>query len=85
MARLGGDEFAVLARDLTLAGYVHFKERVEAALRELNAEGDRPFRLGFSLGAAFFEPTSAESLDSLLKRADAVMYEEKRQRKAGRG
>lgn len=84
VARLGGDEFAVLAHDLTEEGFGRFKFRVEGALTNLNAESDRPFRLGFSLGAAFWEATSDESLDSLLKRADAIMYEEKRRRKAGR-
>jgi diguanylate cyclase (GGDEF)-like protein/PAS domain S-box-containing protein len=84
VARLGGDEFAVLAHDLTTDGFGFFKNRVEGALRNLNAESDRPFQLGFSLGAAFWEATSDESLDSLLKRADATMYEEKRRRKAAR-
>jgi len=84
VARLGGDEFAVLAHDLNPEGFRHFRNRVEGALRNVNAESDRPFRLGFSLGAAFWESTSDESLDSLLKRADAEMYEEKRRRKAER-
>lgn len=84
VARLGGDEFAVLAHDLAPAGFGFFKNRVEGALRSLNAESDRPFELGFSLGAAFWQPTSDESLDALLKRADEVMYSEKRRRKAER-
>lgn len=84
VARLGGDEFAVLAHDLTRDGFGFFKNRVEGALRNLNAASDRPFQLGFSLGAAFWDATSDESLDSLLKRADEVMYAEKRRRKAER-
>lgn len=84
VARLGGDEFAVLARELTEAGYEHFRHRVESNVESLNAESKRPFRLAFSIGAAFFDANSEESLESLLKRADAAMYEEKTRRKAAR-
>lgn len=84
VARLGGDEFAVLARDLTPEGYGRFRERVQRALERANANEERTFRLAFSLGAAFFEPLSGESLESLLKRADAIMYEEKKARKGAR-
>jgi len=85
VARLGGDEFAVLAHDLGEGGFARFRQRVEGGLESLNAQSNRPFRLGFSLGAAFFVPSSDESLDSLLKRADGVMYEEKKRRKATLG
>lgn len=81
VARLGGDEFAVLARALTPEGYRRFHERIGRALDRTNAQEERPFHLSFSLGAAFFEPLSDETLESLVKRADAVMYEEKRRRR----
>lgn len=84
VARLGGDEFAVLARDLTPEGYERFRARVAGTLEMVNAESRRPYQLGFSLGAAFYDPKSSETLEELIQRADAVMYEEKRRRKAAR-
>lgn|GEM_PF-259533 len=87
VARLGGDEFVVLARDLTPDGYVKFRLRLDAALLAFNAAPGRPFGLSFSIGAAFLEPGSNgsdESIDSLVQRADAEMYEEKRTRRLGR-
>lgn len=84
VARLGGDEFAVLAHDMTTEGFGRFRERVEGALRTLNASPERSFRLAFSLGVAFLDPDMDGALDDLVKRADAEMYEEKRARKARR-
>ncbi|HXS18750.1 MAG TPA: diguanylate cyclase [Polyangiaceae bacterium] len=84
VARLGGDEFCVLAQGMTETGYEHFRQRIESALKQLNDGQDRAFELGFSMGVAFFVPTSDESLDSLLKRADAQMYEHKRDRRQAR-
>lgn len=84
VARLGGDEFVVLARDLTPDGYVRFRLRLDAALLTFNAAPGRPFGLSFSLGAAFLEPGSDESIEALVQRADAEMYEEKRARRLGR-
>ena len=57
---------------------------VEGTLEVVNAESRRAFQLGFSLRAAFFEPGSDETLEQLIQRADAVMYEEKRARKQAR-
>jgi diguanylate cyclase (GGDEF)-like protein len=84
VARLGGDEFVVLARDLTPEGYIKFRLRLDAALLAFNAAPNRPFGLSFSIGAAFAQPGSDESIESLVQRADAEMYEEKRARRVGR-
>ena len=85
IARFGGDEFVVFALDFTSAGLGALRERVRALLNALNRSGERPFFLSLSLGAAFFRPENAESIEQLLDRADAEMYERKRARRASGG
>ena len=76
--RLGGDEFALV---LIEAGEAEAAEAVERIRAALPVEGDRRLaRLGASFGVAVFAPS--DDADSLLRRADAAMYEEKRARRA---
>jgi diguanylate cyclase (GGDEF)-like protein len=76
VARIGGDEFAV-------AG--HFTpeaiELAEYRLRSLSVENRRGARLSLSMGHASTDPLRPEGLEKLLGRADAAMYEQKRQKK----
>jgi diguanylate cyclase (GGDEF)-like protein len=79
VARLGGDEFAVLFGVTDSRGAAAAVARLEAALAARNARGDLPFQLGVASG--FVErPPGGESLDRLLARADAAMYERKQRR-----
>jgi diguanylate cyclase (GGDEF)-like protein len=84
VARLGGDEFAVWlngADHLTTAERAE-RLRVEAP-RVLDAvTGGKGPRLGMSIGIATRPAGSAEEINSLMRRADQVMYEVKRN---GRG
>lgn len=84
VARLGGDEFAVW---LNGADHLTAAERAEQLrtqapreLREL-VGGEVP-PLSLSIGIASRSPGSHEPVESLIRRADAAMYEVKRQ---GRG
>jgi diguanylate cyclase (GGDEF)-like protein len=77
--RVGGDEFCLVSRD--------DPEMVKAALEELSRMekcdpeyGDYP--LDFAYGIAAREP--GETNESLYERADAIMYENKRQTEEGR-
>lgn len=85
VARFGGDEFVVFALDFGEPGLVVLRERVRASLAELNRSGERPSFLSLSVGAAFFRPENAETVEQLLDRADAEMYERKRARRASGG
>jgi diguanylate cyclase (GGDEF)-like protein len=83
LGRMGGDEFVVVApgaSDEDLAGLG----------RRIEIEVGKPFlleagmaRIGVSIGAAHAKPGERD-LDSLLGQADQLMYEVKRNRKAGR-
>lgn len=78
VARLGGDEFAVILTGAEAPDPAVPKLR--DAVDSHNAATAEPFRIAFSIGSASFRPTSDESLDELLQRADAAMYEDKRRR-----
>ncbi len=78
VARMGGDEFAVM-----LIGAASGKEpiaRLRQGLMARNAQGGSTYRLGASAGVATFDPHSSESLEQLVARADALMFEDKRRR-----
>lgn len=86
LARLGGDEFTVLASRLTPADVDGLRERLEVQLAFDNAARrarDEPWQLGMSLGVAYFNADSEESLDAIMQRADEALYLEKKSRKAG--
>jgi len=85
VARFGGDEFVVFALDFTEAGLEVLRSRAQAAIAEQNLAGERTFRLSLSVGAAFFRAESLETIEQLLDRADAEMYERKRARRQNGG
>ncbi|HVY30218.1 MAG TPA: CHASE3 domain-containing protein [Polyangiaceae bacterium] len=85
VGRLGGDEFVVFALDFG-------PERLDmlrGRLRELSdarvSDKARAFRLSMSVGAAFVDPSHPASLEELLERADASMYQQKKARQAAGG
>jgi diguanylate cyclase (GGDEF)-like protein/PAS domain S-box-containing protein len=85
VARFGGDEFVVFAIDFDETGLEVLRARAQGAIAEQNLSGSKQFRLSLSVGAAFFRPAKPESIEQLLDRADAEMYERKRARKQNGG
>ncbi len=82
IARLGGDEFVALAIDAPFDTAI--EQRLYEALEKSNGRTDRAFELSFSVGIAPYDPSSAEMIEEVLARADALMYEKKRARHAER-
>jgi two-component system cell cycle response regulator len=80
LARLGGDEFALLATDAGLQLELVVRARLAAALEAANARPDRAYRIGCSIGCLTCRATETASIEDLLQRADALMYEEKKRR-----
>ncbi|MEP7052845.1 MAG: diguanylate cyclase [Pseudomonadota bacterium] len=85
IARFGGDEFVIFALDFAEAGLQAFRARAQRAIAQQNMTGLRRFRLSVSVGAAFFRPDKPDTLEELLDRADAEMYERKRARRENGG
>lgn len=80
-ARIGGDEFAVLLPGLDAEGGLAVMENIRE-LVALNNQFYSASVLGLSIGMATSAP--GERLEGVVKRADAMMYEAKRQNDAGR-
>ncbi|MHA1536440.1 MAG: diguanylate cyclase domain-containing protein [Alphaproteobacteria bacterium] len=78
-ARIGGDEFALWlpgADAKAAKAAARALGKAAGALSSFSARDDIP--LGFSIGIAIYEPASRETIEPLLARADAAMYEAKR-------
>jgi len=84
LARLGGDEFVAMALESPDMDSSVLARRIDEQLDRFNAGAVRPYRLVVSVGAAWREPGSTETLAAQLQRADAEMYRIKQQRR-GRG
>jgi diguanylate cyclase (GGDEF)-like protein/PAS domain S-box-containing protein len=84
VARLGGDEFAVLAVGSIHEGEKAIVSRIEWNLARLNGSQNRKYRLSLSVGMAGCDPCSRCSIEDLIERADAMMYQHKSEKKAAR-
>ncbi len=87
LARLGGDEFVVVVEDLSEPALLR---ELDAVMRRLHTAVERGFNLasgaqaavGMTMGLAVF-PADGPDADSLLRKADAALYQAKA-RKADR-
>ena len=76
LARIGGDEFVALAHINGDAGALI--RRIREHLDAFNTQSDRPYRVALSVGTAIVDVAEDDNIESLIGRADAAMYEEKR-------
>lgn len=76
VGRLGGDEFVVVLPGCDGPGAAAVAERIIAAMAEPVPIGGLDFEVSVSIGISF-HPEHGADADSLLKRADAAMYEAK--------
>jgi len=80
--RIGGDEFVGLAVSASEAGDAALRKRLKAALNDINRRRALPYELTFSVGLFRCLAGQDVSMEDLLKRADTLMYEEKKAKKA---
>lgn len=80
IARIGGDEFVVLAVETPESNARILSSHLQGNLEAYNSKRSLPYRLSLSIGTAHFDPASSTTLKELLTQADAVMYEQKREK-----
>lgn len=77
-ARIGGDEFAVIAVESPETSAPLFRRRLQKKLDEFNAKSSLEFTLRLSAGMASSAQKNIDSVEEILKRADASLYQHKR-------
>lgn len=77
IGRIGGDEYAAIALDTREGAGPIIKEALEDAIEEFNLHRKHPFEVSFSIGYAYFNPKEKDSIQSLLEKADKMLYENK--------
>lgn len=79
LGRIGGDEFVVILGGATTAEHAQaMAKRIGQVLPELESEFDVDISIAGTVGVAFAR--DGDGFDSLMKRADAAMYEGKKRR-----
>ncbi|HEV2325220.1 MAG TPA: GGDEF domain-containing protein [Terracidiphilus sp.] len=83
IGRVGGDEFVVAGQFKQIELVIAIERLRDAVARKNQAAGQR-FSISLSMGYAVTEDFAHETLQSLVKKADEAMYEEKRAKKQAR-
>jgi diguanylate cyclase (GGDEF)-like protein len=82
IGRLGGDEFVVAAIDSAPSSRAALEQRLSEMVKQSNEKPGRAFQLSLSVGALTCDNSlGGISIEELLARADALMYQQKRDRK----
>jgi diguanylate cyclase (GGDEF)-like protein len=77
IARMGGDEFVVLALETGAPGTDKLLARLDERISAANAQVGRRYELSLCIGVVRSEPGQEISIEQLVSRADAAMYEKK--------
>lgn len=77
--RWGGEEFTILLPDTDVEGGAHVAERIREAIEnsEIPYGDEGPLKVTASLGIASIVPGPGDSIEKLIKQADAAMYKAK--------
>ncbi len=82
LGRMGGDEFAVLALETSGGTPESLSLRLAQTLRRHNRRRPKELPVSISTGMVVFSPGQPATIEDLLAKADGLMYEEKRTKKA---
>jgi len=78
VARLGGDEFVMLLSGVSKLEITDRMEAFKTHMAARNAESKRGYDISFSYGLVDFDPAVHHSTEDLLRCADTLMYEHKK-------
>jgi diguanylate cyclase (GGDEF)-like protein/PAS domain S-box-containing protein len=82
LGRWGGDEFTVLAALDPEGSVESLVSRLEKKFESYNALNHVPYKLSLSIGVAELKSDGTQSMEDIMARADAAMYENKRRKKS---
>jgi diguanylate cyclase (GGDEF)-like protein/PAS domain S-box-containing protein len=84
VARMGGDEFVVMAMEAARVNAEIFTKRLQEKLDHYNSRPELQgrYRLNLSTGLSIYDPELPSPIEDLISRADSLMYEQKRKKKA---
>ncbi|GAA1363979.1 sensor domain-containing diguanylate cyclase [Catellatospora chokoriensis] len=80
LGRIGGDEFCVLLTEASrLADVDLWASRLREHVARHNDTSRQPYRLALTVGATIFEHDTPHTIEDLIARADAAMYQAREQ------
>ena len=83
--RIGGDEFCVILRNEDYQNRDALVRQFEQTKAELTAAAENRWeQVHVSIGVAVFDPEKDRTVNDVVRRADEIMYENKRRRKSAR-
>ena len=83
--RIGGDEFAAILRGKDFKNREELTKTFMEQSAEISAQAENPWeQVRVAMGVAVYDPASDTSVDDVIRRADKLMYDNKRERKAER-
>ncbi len=78
IARIGGDEFVVVPVGTSKDNVKIINTRLQKAIDSFNDKRKLVYNLSLSAGFAYYDPKNPCTADELLKQADNLMYEQKK-------
>lgn len=84
ITRMGGDEFLVIFLDSSLNEIPIIRKRLSKELTRVNQVFKKPYKIGFSTGFSYYNPSNPLPMDELIRIADQMMYKEKKRKNKGR-
>jgi diguanylate cyclase (GGDEF)-like protein len=82
IARLGGDEFTVFAMNAGVGMIETFQKRIAGYVEDYNKVSDKPYKVSISIGGVPFVHTDNVSIETLMNKADVLLYQQKKEKKA---
>ena len=82
--RIGGDEFSVILRNEDFDSREELTARIKKELSDISASAANSWEeVHLSMGIAVYDPGRDHTVNDVVRRADQIMYEEKRLKKMG--
>jgi len=83
ICRMRGDEFLLIFPDNSLNNAPLIRKRLSKNLEKLNQKLAKPYKIDFSIGLSYYNPSNPLSIEELIRIADENMYEKKKKKKEG--